>query len=89
MANVVLVPKMGYKVKVCVDFRYLNKASPKDDFFLSYTDLLVDNNVSHSMLSLMDGFYGYNKILMALEDREKTAFITKWGTYYYKVMPFS
>ncbi|RVW67504.1 Retrovirus-related Pol polyprotein from transposon 17.6 [Vitis vinifera] len=30
----------------------------------------------------------YNQILMAPEDKEKTAFITEWGTYYYKVMPF-
>ena len=40
------------------------------------------------MLSFMDGFFGCNQILMALEDMEKTSFITKWGTYYYRVMPF-
>ena len=31
---------------------------------------------------------GFNQILMALEDMEKTTFITKWGTYCYRVMPF-
>ena len=31
---------------------------------------------------------GYNQILMALEDREKTTFITQWGVYYYRVIPF-
>ena len=36
----------------------------------------------------MDGFSGYNQIKMALEDMEKTSFITPWGTYCYKVMPF-
>ena len=36
----------------------------------------------------MDGFSGYNQIRMALEDREKTAFVTIWGTFCYKVMPF-
>ena len=36
----------------------------------------------------MDGFLGYNHIKMALEDMEKTSFITPWGTYCYKVMPF-
>ncbi|RDX91780.1 Retrovirus-related Pol polyprotein, partial [Mucuna pruriens] len=36
----------------------------------------------------MDGFSGYNQILMVEEDREKTTFITFWGTFYYKVMPF-
>ena len=36
----------------------------------------------------MDGFSGYNQIRMALEDREKTVFVTIWGTFCYKVMPF-
>ena len=36
----------------------------------------------------MDGFFGYNQIRMASEDREKTAFVTMWGTLCYKVMPF-
>ena len=40
------------------------------------------------MLSFMEGFPGYNQILMALEDMEKTYFITKWGTYCYRVMRF-
>ena len=36
----------------------------------------------------MDGFSGYNQIMMAPKDMEKTSFITKWGTYCYRVMPF-
>jgi len=36
----------------------------------------------------MDGFSGYNQIKMALEDKAKTPFVTPWGTYCYKVMPF-
>ncbi|KAK5773087.1 hypothetical protein PVK06_049391 [Gossypium arboreum] len=36
----------------------------------------------------MDGFSGYNQIKMAPEDMEKTTFVTMWGTFYYKVMPF-
>ena len=71
-----------------MDFINLNKASPKDDFPLPHIDMLVDSIGGHAMLSFMNGFSGYNKILMASEDREKTSFITKWGTYYYKVMPF-
>ena len=50
--------------------------------------MLVDNITRHSMLSFMDGFSGYNQIMMALEDMEETSFITEWGTYYYQVMPF-
>ncbi|RVW69675.1 hypothetical protein CK203_059465 [Vitis vinifera] len=57
LANVVPVPKKDGKVRVCVDFRDLNKASPKDDFPLPHIDLLVDT-AGHSMLSFMDGFSG-------------------------------
>ncbi|KAL6336582.1 hypothetical protein AAG906_025137 [Vitis piasezkii] len=88
LANVVPIPKKDGKVRVCVDFRDLNKASPKDDFPLPHIDMLVDSTASYSMLSFMNGFFGYNKILMAPEDMEKTSFITKWGTYCYRVMPF-
>ncbi|RVW65906.1 Transposon Ty3-I Gag-Pol polyprotein [Vitis vinifera] len=87
LANVVPVPKRQ-QVRVCVDFRDLNKASPKDDFPLPHIDMLVDSTAGHSMLSFMDGFSGYSQILMAPEDMEKTSFITEWGTYCYRVMPF-
>ena len=66
----------------------LNKASPKDDFPLPHIDILVDNTVGHALLSFMDGFSRYNQIKMAPEDMEKTSFITPWGMYCYKVMPF-
>ena len=88
LANVVPVPKKDSKVRVCVDFRDLNKASPKDDFPLPQIDMLVDNTARHTMLSFMDGFSRSNQILMDPEHIEKTSFITEWGTYYYRVMPF-
>ena len=88
LANVVHVPKMDGKVRVCVDIRDLNKASPKDDFPLPHIDLLVNSIAGHSMLSFMNRFSGYNQILMAPEDMEKTTFIIEWGTYCYKIMPF-
>ena len=37
----------------------------------------------------MDEFYSYNQIRMVEEDKEKTTFVTPWGTLCYKVMPFS
>ena len=88
LANVILVPKKNDKVRVCVDFRNLNKANLKDDFPLPHIDMLVDSTAEHAMLSFMDGFSSYNQIMMAPEDREKTSFITEWGTYCYRVMPF-
>ena len=73
---------------MCVDFRDLNKASSKDEFSLPHIDVLVNNTACHALLSFMDGFLGYNQIKMAQEGMEKTSFITPWGTYCYKVMPF-
>ena len=59
LANVVSIPKKDDKVKVCVGFRDLNKASLKDDFPLPHIDMLVDSTIGHSMLCFMDGFFGY------------------------------
>ena len=88
LANVVSVLKKDGKVRMCINFRDLNKASPKDDFPLPHIDILVDNTMGHALLLFMDGFSGYNQIKMAPKDMEKTSFITPWGTYCYKVIPF-
>ena len=83
LANVIHVPKKDGKVRVRVDFRDLNKASPNDDFPLLHINMLVDSTEGHSMLSFMDGFFGYSQILMVPKDVEKTSFITECGTYCY------
>ena len=88
LANVVPVPKKNGKVRMCIDYRDLNKASLKDDFPLPHIDVLVDNTTRHKMLSFMDGFSDYNQIRMAEEDMEKTSFITPLGVFCYQVMPF-
>ena len=75
--NVVPVPKKDDKVRVCVNFRHLNKAIPKDDFPVPHINMLVDSTAGHLMLSFLDGFSSYNYILMAPKDIEKTSFITE------------
>lgn len=65
VANIVPVPKKDGKVRMCVDYRDLNRASPKDDFPLPHIDVLVDNTTQFSVFCFMDGFYGYNQIKMA------------------------
>ena len=86
--NFIPIPKKDGKVTFCVDFRDLNKASPKDDFPLPHIDMLVDSTAGHLMLSFMDGFSRYNQIMMAIEDMEKTSLITEWSNYCYRVIPF-
>ena len=88
LSNIVFVKKKNGQIRCCVDFRDLNKACPKDEFPLPNMDLLIDSAASHAMFSFMDGFSGYNQILMSLKDAEKTAFRTPIGNFYYTVMPF-
>lgn len=39
-------------------------------------------------MSLLDGYSGYNQMLVHEDDRDKTAFTTSWGTFHYAKMPF-
>jgi hypothetical protein len=88
LANVVMVKKSNSKWRMCIDFTNLNKACPKDNFPLPRIDLMMDSTSRHKLLSFMDAFSSYNQILMYEMDQEKTSFITDWGLYCYKVMPF-
>ena len=40
------------------------------------------------MMSLLNGFSGYNQVMVKKEDRHKTTFNTPWGTFEYLRMPF-
>ncbi|XP_019432548.1 PREDICTED: uncharacterized protein LOC109339546 [Lupinus angustifolius] len=88
VANVVVVPKKGGKLRICVDYRDMNKASPNDDFPVPHIDVLVDSTTDHALLSFMDGYSSYHQINMASEDVDKTTFITPWGTFCYVVTSF-
>ena len=82
------MPKKDGKVRMCVDYRDLNRASPKDNFPLPHIDTLIDNTATNMFFSCMEGFPGYNQIKMAKEDKAKTVFITYWRTYAYDIMLF-
>ena len=71
-----------------MDFTDLNRAYPKDPFSMPRTDQLVDATVGHPQMSFLDAFQGYHQIPLAVDDQEKTAFVTPVGNYHYKVMPF-
>ena len=60
----------------------------KDSLSLPRIDLIVDATADHELLSFMDTFSGYNQISMDPSDQEKTSFVTRRGTYCYRVMPF-
>jgi len=74
--------------RICVDYRNLNSAYPKDSYPLPNIDRLVDGAVDHKILSFLDVYFGYNQISMHPKDKEKTTFMTTDANYYYEVMPF-
>ncbi|KAL0439207.1 UNVERIFIED_CONTAM: Retrovirus-related Pol polyprotein from transposon [Sesamum latifolium] len=69
LSNVVLVPKPGGKWRMCIDFRDLNKACPKDFYSLSRIDQLVDSTSGCELLSMMDASQGYHQIMLAQRTR--------------------
>ena len=73
---------------MCVDFTDLNKACPKDLFPMPRIDQLVDATIGHPRMSFLDAFQGYHQIPLAVDDQEKTVFVTPVGKYHYKVMSF-
>jgi hypothetical protein len=58
--NVVIVFKKDDRIRVCVDYRDLSKASMEDDFPLPHIDVLVNNAMKSVIYSFMDGFLEYN-----------------------------
>jgi len=62
MANIVSMKKPIGEIKLCMNFKDLNKACPKDDFPLPNIDMIIDSLAGYEMLSFMDGFSRYNHI---------------------------
>ena len=83
-----VVPKKGGKERMCVDFTSLNKFCPQDPFPLPRIDQIMDSTAECDLLCFLDAFSGYHQIKMAVEDVEKTAFLTPCGVYCYTCMPF-
>ena len=80
--------KKGCKWRVCVDYTDLNDACSKDNFPLPRINQIVDASTEHGMLSFLDAFSGYHKILVYPSDAKKIAFITPHGLFCYNVMSF-
>jgi hypothetical protein len=88
LANPVIVPKANGKLRMCIDYTSLNKASPKDSYPLPRIDEIVDSTSRCDLLSFLDAYSDFHQIQMSREDRKHTAFVTVDGLYCYVVMPY-
>ena len=90
LTNIVPVMKKNGKLRVCVDLRDLNTVTPKDMYVMPIADMLVNLIANNELLSFMDGFSGYNQILITVDDISKTTFRCpgSLGMFKWLVMPF-
>jgi hypothetical protein len=90
ISSIVLVHKKDGRWRVCVDFRNLNRATPKDEYPMSVAETLISTAAGNKILSFIDGNASYNQIFMALEDIHKIAFKVPGvvGLFEYVVMTF-
>ncbi|GJX51427.1 reverse transcriptase domain-containing protein [Tanacetum coccineum] len=83
LSNPVMVKKHDGTWRMCVDFKDLNNACPKDCYPLPEIDWKVESLCGYSFKCFLDAYKGYHQIKMAKEDEEKTAFITSQGIFCY------
>ena len=90
ISSIVPVEKKDGRWRVAIDFRDLNRATPKDEYPMPVAETLINAAAGHKVLSFMDGNAGYNQIFMAPEDIHKTAFRVPGsvGLFEYVVMTF-
>lgn len=85
---VVLVRKKDNTVRWCIDYRKLNDVTRKDAYPLPRIDTCLDCLSSAKIFSTLDLQSEYWQLEVSEKDRPKTAFVTKYGPFEYRKMPF-
>ncbi|XP_057803529.1 uncharacterized protein LOC131018847 [Salvia miltiorrhiza] len=88
VSNAVMVEKNAKTWRMCVDYRDLNAACPKDCYPLPRIDQLVDATSGCELLSMMDAYQGYHQVKTYRNDVVKTAFAVCAGIFAYVSMSF-
>ncbi|KAJ9524849.1 hypothetical protein QJQ45_003011 [Haematococcus lacustris] len=87
-APVLFVQKRDGTLRMCIDFRALNKLTVRDRYPLPRIDDLFDRVQGKTVFSSLDLQSGYHQIRITPEDVPKTAFVTPGGQFQYKVLCF-
>ena len=87
-APIVVVPKANEKVRICVDLTRLNDSVRRENFPLPTTDKLLAQLSGSTIFSKLDCNSGFHQLPLAEESQELTTFITPFGRYCYKRLPF-
>ena len=80
VANLVPVRKKSGEIRLCVDFLNMKRASDKYNYPVPPMEQILKMVSGSELFSLLNGFSGYNQVLVVEQDMLKTTFGTKWGT---------
>ena len=87
-APVLFVKKKDGSLRLCVDYRGLNKITRKDRYPLPLVSDLLDAPRKARIYTKIDLRHAYNLVRIAPGDEWKTAFRTRYGSFEWRVMPF-
>ncbi|MGL5708406.1 MAG: reverse transcriptase family protein, partial [Aeromonas sp.] len=80
--------KKNGEMRLCIDFRELNRITIKDKYPLPRIDDILDSLAGAKVFSTLDATSGYFQIAINENDRPKTAFAWRGGLYEFNRMPF-